>query len=177
LSTRKLGSGPTKINGLEVPALSEILDAVIPLVVKENIQTNFHGDFILENIILEEGHNFKLIDWRQDFGGNTQVGDLYYDLAKLKHSLYINNEIILSNNYFSESKNRMIECGILRKDHFISMEKILEDYIIKKGLSLKKVKLLMALIWLNMAPLHSHPFDQFLYNYGRFNLWRTFNDF
>jgi choline kinase len=176
LRTRKIDSGPTRINGLDIPSLSEILDAVFPLVIKKNIQANFHGDFILENIIQESEKSFKLIDCRQDFGGETRVGDMYYDLAKLNHSLYINNEVVLSNNFFSKPQGTGSKCGILRRDDFVAMEKVLEVFIADSGFDLKKVKLLMALIWLNMSPLHVHPFDQFLFDYGRFSLWKTFND-
>jgi choline kinase len=176
LRSRKVDSGPVRINGLDIPSLSEIFSAVFPLILKDTIQANFHGDFILENIIQESEIIFKLIDWRQDFGGDTSVGDLYYDLAKLNHSLYINNEVILSNNYFSNADGNTINCGILRRDNFVVMEKTLEDFILKSGFNLKKVKLLMSVIWLNMSPLHVHPFDQFLFNYGRFNLWKSFID-
>ena len=34
-------------------------------------------------------NKFKLIDWRQDFSGNLNYGDIYYDLAKLNGGIYV----------------------------------------------------------------------------------------
>ena len=42
---------------------------------------NFHGDLHFENIIANK-NKFTLLDWREDFSGLKNYGDLYYDLAK-----------------------------------------------------------------------------------------------
>ena len=55
------------------------------------------------------------------------------------------------------------------------MGQYLKDFIKTEDLNWKKIETLTALIWLNMAPLHHHPFDKFLYYYGRYNLWRSLN--
>ena len=52
-------------------------------------------------------------------------------------------------------------------------EKTLHQFILDKNLSLDKVKILTSIIWLNMSPLHHHPFDLFLYYFGKYNLWKT----
>ena len=43
---------------------------------------NFHGDPQPENVIVKGKNDFVMIDWREDFGGNLQYGDIYYDLEK-----------------------------------------------------------------------------------------------
>ena len=53
----------------------------------------FHGDCVLENIIHKDG-NYTLIDWRQDFGGITQYGDIYYDLAKMYGGMILSYQLI-----------------------------------------------------------------------------------
>jgi hypothetical protein len=87
-------------------------------------------------------------------------------LAKLNHNLTINHDII-NKNLFGHSKNN---CYILINSKLNECEKILHKFIIDKGLDLKKVKILTALIWINMAPLHEYPFNNFLFNYGKYKL-------
>ena len=42
---------------------------------------------------------FTFLDWRQDFAGLINYGDIYYDLAKLLHGLIVSHRLI-NNNYF-----------------------------------------------------------------------------
>ena len=44
---------------------------------------------------------------------------------------------------------------------------ILSNYIKRGGYDLAKVRILVALIYLNMSPLHHYPFDKMLYSLGR----------
>jgi len=160
------------INGSQIPSIFELLETIDFNWLSSGIQSQFHGDFILDNII-ETDSGFKLIDWRQDFGGTIAVGDQYYDLAKLNHSLVINHEIVNNNNFGVEIYDNNIHCDILRKHELVESTKVLQDFIQVKNLDYKKVQVLTSLIWLNMAPLHHHPFDLFLFNFGKLNLWRA----
>jgi hypothetical protein len=54
----------------------------------------------------------------------------------------------------------------------VEKAKKLQEFVIGKQLSWQKTLVLTPIIWLNMAPLHHHPFDQFLYFYGRLKLWQ-----
>ena len=142
----------------------------------ENVKIGrFHGDFILDNI-LTSNLGFKLIDWREDFGGNFEFGDIYYDLAKLNHSLHINHGLVKNGDFFVSADHLEIKCGILRKDVHVEMEHNLRKFTDSEGLNWKKIEILTALIWLNMSPLHHHPFDKFLYYYGRYHLQKALND-
>ncbi|MGE4132553.1 MAG: NTP transferase domain-containing protein [Bdellovibrionales bacterium] len=49
---------------------------------KSAIPSRIHGDLQPENIIIGDRGGIHLIDWRQDFGGLKDVGDLCWDLAK-----------------------------------------------------------------------------------------------
>jgi hypothetical protein len=53
------------------------------------------------------------------------------------------------------------------------MQYKLRNYVQSRGLSWLKVEILTAIIWVNMAPLHHHPFDEFLFFYGRLHLWEA----
>ena len=160
------------INNVLIPSAKTLVMIAKPYLTKNLKIGRFHGDFILDNILISDS-GFKLIDWREDFGGSFEFGDVYYDLAKLNHSLHINHGLVQSGNFFISTDNSEIKCGILRKDVHVEMESNLRSFIDSEGLDWKKIQILTALIWLNMAPLHHHPFDKFLYYYGRYHLQRA----
>ncbi|HEX8965921.1 MAG TPA: hypothetical protein VF820_05815, partial [Patescibacteria group bacterium] len=175
LKTRSLIDQETIINGEKTPSLENLLSLVDFDMLSDGIQTNFHGDFILDNIIKTK-NEFILLDWRQNFGGLLKSGDIYYDLAKLNHNLIINHNIINNNLFSIKLSKKNVTYEILRKDNLIHCQKVLFDFIEKKGLNLKKVKLLTAISWLNMSPLHLHPYDSFLFFFGKRELWRVINE-
>jgi choline kinase len=177
LEKTKFDEGTYQINGTKIPSIFELLTKIDFGWISEGIQSQFHGDFILDNVIETES-GFILIDWRQDFGGIIEVGDQYYDLAKLNHSLVVNHEIVNLNHFEVNIHEGNIHCEIFRKHDLVESSKILRDFVEANGLDYKRVQVLTSLIWLNMAPLHHHPFDLFLFNFGKLNLWRTLtNDF
>ncbi len=172
LRSRGLVDQGNVINGIEVPKLDEFLPKSIDIVMNDLRQTRIHGDFILDNIIVQN-NNFKLIDWRQDFGGSIQSGDLYYDLAKLNHSLRINHDLVSQNLFTVNQTDKNIVCSILMKDTLSDMSLEFMKWVDALGFNFQKISVLTSLIWLNMAPLHHHPFDIFLFNYGKYNLFKS----
>lgn len=160
------------INGTEIPTISELIRALEKEELVEGHESVIHGDFILDNILCKS-EGFVAIDWRQDFGGAIHTGDLYYDLAKLNHSLTMNHHMLNSGYFECTASNGNVSVNLERKVNLIGCEAVLERYIKSKGLSFRKVQLLTALIWLNMSPLHSHPLDIFLFHYGKLSLWNT----
>jgi choline kinase len=175
LEKTKFDEGTYQINGTRIPSIFELLTNIDFSWISEGIQSQFHGDFILDNIIETES-GFKLIDWRQDFGGIIEVGDQYYDLAKLNHSLVVNHEIVNQNHFEVKIYEDNVHCEIFRKHDLVESGKVLRDFVEANNLDYKRVQVLTSLIWLNMAPLHHHPFDLFLFNFGKLNLWRTLTD-
>ena len=174
ISSRAIQDEPIIINNKSVPSAKELIAKAKDLLASTVEIGRFHGDFILDNVLVVQS-GFKLIDWRQEFGGNFEFGDVYYDLAKLNHSLHINHGLVQNGNYFVTVEESEIFCGILRKDVHVEMEINLQNFVNAENLSWKKIQALTALIWLNMAPLHHHPFDKFLYFYGRYNLNKALN--
>ena len=53
---------------------------------------------------------------------------------------------------------------------------MLRQFIIDNGYDFKKVQVLTAIIWINMAPLHKYPFNKFLFNFGKLNLKKALED-
>ncbi len=172
LNTRGLKDETNIINEQEVPLLKEMFPRAIEIVMSDLKQTRIHGDFILDNILIHNG-NFLLIDWRQNFGNSLNSGDLYYDLAKLNHSFHINHDIVSKNLFEINREGNEVTCSILVKDTLSNMRIELQKWVINHELDYQKVSVLTSLIWLNMAPLHHHPFDIFLFNYGKYNLFKN----
>lgn len=163
------------INGEKIPPVLEIIEKIDFNWLTEAKQTGFHGDFILENIIKTKD-GYALIDWRQDFGGLLSSGDMYYDLAKLNHNLMVNHDLVDKEHFYVRHKaNGDIECEILVKHSLAECRRVLVDFLNKNGYDKKKVGVLTALIWLNMSPLHHHPFNIFLFHFGKYHLWRALN--
>ena len=108
-----------------------------------------HGDFHFENILKTKDKKFTFLDWRQDFGGILDYGDMYYDLAKLYHGIIVDHGAIrneMFNIKLSETK-KVIDYEIYRKQSSYKLEKILINFLKKNKLSVLKVKLLTALIF------------------------------
>ena len=111
---------------------------------------------------------------RDTFDKYINCGDLYYDLAKLYGGLILNYDEIKKNKFrFKSQKNHVL---ISYKRDTFNLIKIYEDYLISKNFDLKKIKILTGLIYLNMSPLHKHPFDKFLYSLGILILNKEIND-
>jgi len=160
------------INGQPVPSLRDLLAKVDFKKLSIGLQSQFHGDLIMDNIIRTKD-GFVLVDWREDFGGNLTIGDRYYDLAKLNHNLTINHSVINRNLFSVEVKGKKIKCDVMRPNTLVECQDVFEDFLEKNNYDINRVRLLTALIWLNMTPLHHHPFNLFLYYFGKLHLWQA----
>lgn len=159
------------INGLTIENIYDLINKIDFDYLSNSYPTNFHGDFILDNILYKD-NRFLLIDWRENFGNTIEYGDLYYDLSKLRHNIFFNHENI-ENNLFTlrELTYNQIELD-LKCNYFLVNQ--LEDYnkfIDENNYDLKKIKIINSLIWINMAPLHEYPLSNFLFNFGKYNLY------
>jgi NDP-sugar pyrophosphorylase family protein len=165
------------INGLPVPMVSELLSRVDWDYVSESIPVPFHGDLQFDNVLYvgEKGgkHPFVLLDWRQDFGGVVHAGDLYYDLAKLYGGVTMSYPLIKEGMFSYTSGDGGADFKYYIKSDLLEARHELEDFILKHNYDLAKVKLITAIIFLNMAPLHKEPFDRLLFHFGRSSLHKA----
>jgi NDP-sugar pyrophosphorylase family protein/mannose-6-phosphate isomerase-like protein (cupin superfamily) len=125
----------------------------------------FHGDLQFDNI-LWDGHSnkFTYIDWRESFGGSTEGGDVYYDLAKLYGGTIIPYSMMKEENAITFYEGSTIA----NYDYFISEDlydfrNYYEGWLADNGYDLNKVKLITAIIFLNMSPLHDEKFGKMLW--------------
>jgi choline kinase len=161
------------INGIMVPKMETLLSKIDFSSIIGPAPTGFHGDFILDNI-LETTNGFTLIDWRQDFNGSIDAGDMYYDLAKLNHNLTLNHEMLYK-NYFKIDFVNGINCDVYIKKSLIDCKEVLKEFCNINQINFNNIELLTSLVWINMSPLHDHPLDMFLYYFGKYNLFLSLN--
>lgn len=155
------------INGVTVPSLESLLSKVNWKDLQEGAPVQFHGDLHFENILVSETGDFYLLDWRQDFGGNMQYGDIYYDLAKILHGLIISHELINKEMFSIEHIDNIVTFDFHRKNCLVDNEKDFFKFIENNGYNPNKVRLLTALIFLNIAPLHHYPYSKLLFYLGK----------
>lgn len=155
-----------RINGLDCIPVKQILLDLEKYKLTKGIPCKFHGDCVPDNIIEKNG-KFTVIDWRQEFGG-SEVGDVYYDLAKLNHGLTF--DIASSNYYKVDFSYRGVEADIFRSDKLARCREVLYDFLLEYDYDIKKVEILTSLIWVNMAPLHEGDLKTFLFYFGKFYL-------
>jgi hypothetical protein len=160
------------INGVSIPKLDDLLAKVDYEWLSKGEPRRIHGDLILENIVKGK-KDYTLLDWRENFGGIVEVGDIYYDLAKLNHNLTVNHDLIYDDMYTIENNNGSVICDIHRKQILVESQEELFKFVKENGFDEKKVRVLTAIVWLNMSPLHHYPFSKFLYYFGKYNLHKA----
>lgn len=160
--------GTESINGEVMPKLDTLLNAVNWGWLADGLPGRFHGDFHFENILWNNtGQRFVFLDWRQDFGGDLSTGDIYYDFAKLLHGLIISHELIARNYYAVEWRTEEIVYDFHRKQILVECERHFAQWLEAEGYDKKKVWVLTALIYLNIAALHHSPYSLLLFALGK----------
>lgn len=122
----------------------------------------FHGDLQFDNV-LYDGSKFYYLDWRDSFADRTDAGDLYYDLAKLYGGLLIPyNSMKHTNNIKLEETDGAINYNYSISRDLQKFTKEYETWLNDGGFDIQHVKLITALIFANMSPLHEEKFAKML---------------
>ena len=79
------------INGKKVELVYNLLSKTNWKNLSNGKSVNFHGDLHFENIIFSK-KKFIFLDWRQNFSGYLNNGDIYYDLAKIMHGILVSHK-------------------------------------------------------------------------------------
>lgn len=165
--------GARLINGRHVRSVREMYDALDwSTLCEKPYWTSFHGDFHGENILFTSDDSFRLLDWRQSFGGiSKNFGDAYYDLAKLRHGFLVNHGIVDKGSFqLIEKTQKDVFLSIDQKSNLLDCDSFFKDWLNNNHFSVQKVELLSALIYLNICGLHEYPYSKFLYLYGQYLL-------
>lgn len=155
------------VDGIAVKNYQHYLDRVNWDYLITNYQAGFiHGDLQFDNIIIGTDGAFKAIDWRQEFADVVEYGDIYYDLAKLMGGFVINYANIKEHNFSIDIDGDAVTLGIPHIEHYDSYVRRLKEFIQQESYDYKKVQTLVPIIFWNMSPLHTAPFDLFLWYLG-----------
>ena len=116
-------------------------------------------------------HNeITFLDWRESFGNDLEIGDFYYDLAKLYHGLIINGTIAKEKKYSLQIKKTKATLSFSTKDNLMKFKKILETFCKEHDLDYNKVQLLGALQYLNIAEFYKDTepeYSKFIFLLGK----------
>lgn len=156
------------VNGTARPSVSEFLEQIDSIVREESLLsrdefTIIHGDLCLPNVLYDPRNQIvKLIDPRGAFGSFTVYGDPRYDLAKLRHS-FVGHYEHLINGQFDAS--RLGDRELLYDVHVTNEQRRREarfDAVLEEEVadSLRQIKLIEALLFLSMVPLHSDSYER-----------------
>ena len=119
-----------------------------------------HGDLQFDNIVRTPTGDICLLDWRQDFAGQLEYGDQYYDIAKLTAGMIVNHDLIKRRAFFfeeTEQQTQVIFDLPERPIHRIMRSQLSTRY------ADPMIDEIVTLIFLNMAPLHRPPYDRLLF--------------
>jgi choline kinase len=159
----------TIVNGKQVGTIFDLLNKVDYSGLSTDTFYNFHGDYILDNIFKTED-TYVLIDWRQEFDTELYVGDMYYDLAKLHHNIYVNHKNITNKLYSVNYADNTVSVDIKCNFSLISQLDQFKQFVINHNLDWNRIKILTAIIWINMSPLYEGELREFLFYFGKLNL-------
>ena len=167
-----------KINGIMTPSLKHMFSFVDWENLFQGVPVTIHGDLQFDNILVSRDEKsqldkFILLDWRQDFGGLINVGDLYYDLAKLYGGMTISYQLIKKGEFSFDMSGSSIFYSFLVKNDLIDAKEMYQQFIKSNSYDLRRIKILTSLIFLNMSPLHQDPFDHLVYFLGKKMLFET----
>jgi len=169
---------PCYINGIYCYPATEIVKAINWTALAKNgvFTNNYHGDFHLENILVNN-KDYILLDIRQNFG-KTMIGDVYYDIAKMWHSFIVNHEMVKNELFTVENEDaNHIKIDIHRTFIDTECEKALVNWLEKSNIFDKgQAELLTAIIFLNIAACHVYPYSKFLFNLGKLMINNFYNN-
>jgi hypothetical protein len=161
------------INGLKCSKIVDCIKSLPENLIVNNTFVKFHGDFILDNII-KTSDSFKLIDWRHEFDKELYYGDIYYELSKLRHNIIFNHSNILNNLFEIEYKNDEVFVDLKCNYFLINQLNDFEKFVNENNYDINKIKIITSIIWLNMSPLYHGKLSEFLFYFGKYNLFMLF---
>lgn len=171
----------SEVNGVILPPLKELLDKIDWEYIYGGIPSTIHGDLQFDNILVVKDcfdlkDQFVLLDWRQDFGGEIEFGDLYYDLAKLYGGMILSYKLIKEGLFSFDMSADKVYFKYYIDNHLLDAKEEYELFLKKKGFDLQKIKIITSLIFLNMSALHNEPFNLLVYYLGKKMLFNALNN-
>ena len=157
----------THVNGVKVNNYEYYLNKINwDYLATQTLPGFIHGDLQFDNIVISSDGEFRIIDWRHEFADIVEYGDIYYDLAKMSGGFIINYANIKNHDFNFEINGTEITLSVPNIDNVDRYQRILKKFIVEQGWDYNKVQILIPIIFWNMSPLHTAPFDIFLWYLG-----------
>ena len=99
--------------------------------INAGIPVNFHGDLHFENIIKDK-NKITLLDWREDFSGIKNYGDIYYDLAKINHGMIIDHNVIKNSKFNVNINEKKVKINFFQSQENKSCQNLFFKFLKKK---------------------------------------------
>ena len=150
--------------------VAEALDRELDGLVAAAVPTLFHGDLHEGNIIAGD-RGYRLIDWRDEFGGLDDRGDQLYDLAKLLHTLELPESVMDAATYHaSTAPDGSLTIGQPDTPLRADGRRALWEWCASAGSTSGAIGTIDAIVYINMAPLYDRALGDYLYAFGRWLL-------
>jgi dTDP-glucose pyrophosphorylase len=158
------------INGVATATVAEAVARELDGLAAAAVPSGFHGDLHEGNVIAGPA-GYRLIDWRDDFGGLRDRGDRLYDQAKLLHTLEL-PESVMSAGTFATTVGAD---GALHVTHPDTAQRrdaraAFWAWCAEPGVDTRALGIVDAIIFVNMAPLYEPALGDHLYRLGRWLL-------
>lgn len=164
-----------RINFREVENILDLLSKIPDSYKNSCWYSRSHGDLVFENVIKTKT-GFKLIDWREGFEP-CRGSDMLYDIAKMKHNLYFDHDVIKNNGFFVKNMPHgayLFDPGTPPEN--IELIKQLDNWCIDKKIDIKVIDLIVSLIQLSSSALHLGDEAPLLFYMGWYNLNKVINN-
>lgn len=154
--------GEFTVNGIKYKSLNDIIE-ILKIEIPQKLYDVekfciIHGDLCFANIMIDGNFNFiKIIDPRGKFGSFDIYGDKRYELAKLFHSVHGKYDFIIKDLFNIEIDLKKLEIyyqiqdRVRNYDLYEILLSVFKDDVKNEE---DKIKLIEALLFLSMIPLH-----------------------
>ena len=146
------------VNGtrlLSYRALEEELGLRLASLIDNGTGCIMHGDFCFSNILFDVSHQIvRLIDPRGRFGQKGIYGDPRYDMAKLRHSVGGLYDFIVADLFDVDEEDGEFIVTICANGRQKAIAHKFDQMVAEYGYDPAEIRLLEALLFISMLPLH-----------------------
>lgn len=138
--------------------------------------SSWHGDFVLDNILYDnKDDKYILLDWRPNFGTNTEYGDKYYDWGKMLHNIGFNFSSCYNELYnIIEDDDQHIYLSILGNTNVYECKQVLKEFVKEQAPDVRWefIEIICGLCWISMSPLYyMNPIGKWLFYMGKLMIY------
>ncbi len=154
-----------KINGKAYKNLNLLSDKITEKnrhLIKTGDVAIVHGDLCFNNILFDINSGVvKLIDPRGEFGGKTPscLGDVRYDLAKLRHSFCGNYDCVIESDFQLSGAGSEFQFEIYKAGQ-AEREALFDKLMVEYGYEPTDIRYIEGLLFLSMIPLHQDSYKK-----------------